>query len=93
MASFDRLAEFACRGHRAKCLLTRHSRPAESRSQYISAHPEMMTRQAVNSYFDRIIWRLEKDEWDKLADEEKQEFLDALDAAKSNAPKGAFGRR
>ena len=53
----------------------------------------MMTRKAVNSYFVRIIWCLEKDEWDKLADDEKQEFVDALDAAKRNAPKGAFGRR
>ena len=61
--------------------------------QYICAHPEMMTRQAVDAYFDRIIWSIEKSEWEKLTDREKQKFVDALDAAKRKAPKGAFRRR
>ena len=61
--------------------------------EYVSAHPEMTTREAVDAYFDQIIWCLVKDEWQKMCDQEKQVFVDELDAAKRKAPKGAFGRR
>jgi uncharacterized protein YaaW (UPF0174 family) len=58
--------------------------------EYVSDHPEMKTREAVDSYFDQIIWSIEKAEWKKLSDEEKQVFVDALDAAKRKAPEGAL---
>lgn len=56
--------------------------------EYVSDHPEMKTREAVDSYFDQIIWSMSKEEWQRLTDQEKQVFLDALDAAKRKAPKG-----
>ena len=58
--------------------------------QYVCAHPEVTTREAVDVYFGQIIWSIEKAEWEKLIDQEKQEFVNALDAAKRKAPKGAF---
>ncbi len=61
--------------------------------EYVCNHPEMTTREAVDSYFDQIIWSIEKAEWEKLSDQDKQQFAAALDAAKRKAPGGALERR
>ncbi len=50
--------------------------------QYVIDHPEMTTRVAVDSYFDQILWSIEKQEWDDLTDQEKQFFADQLDFQK-----------
>jgi uncharacterized protein YaaW (UPF0174 family) len=54
--------------------------------EYVSDHPEMKTREAVDSYFEQVILSIEKAEWKKLTDQEKQLFVNALDAAKRKAP-------
>jgi len=61
--------------------------------QYVLDHPEITTRSAVDSYFDQIIWSLEKQEWNRLTEQEKQQFIDRVDAAKRKAPEGASVRR
>ena len=61
--------------------------------QYVCDRPGMTTREAVDAYFGQIIWSIDKAEWKKLTDHEKQEFVDTLDAAKGKAPEGALGRR
>lgn len=47
--------------------------------QYVLDHPEMTTRAAVSSYFDQFLWSLEKQEWNSLTDQEKQQFADQID--------------
>ncbi len=47
--------------------------------QYVIDHPDMTTRAAVDSYFDQFLFSLEKQEWDGLTDQEKQQFADQLD--------------
>ena len=47
--------------------------------QYVIDHPEMTTRAALDSYFDQFVWSLEKDEYQRLTDREKQQFADQLD--------------
>ena len=56
--------------------------------QYVSDHPEITTRAAVDSYFDQFLWSIGKQEWDGLTDHEKQLFVKKLDAAKGRPPKG-----
>lgn len=56
--------------------------------QYITDHPEMTTRSAVESYFDQIIWSIEKEEWENLTEEEKQQFVVRLKLEKERPPKG-----
>ena len=46
--------------------------------QYVIDHPEMTTRSAVDSYFDQILFSIEKQEWNSLNDQEKQSFTDQL---------------
>ncbi len=59
---------------------------------YVRDHPELTTREASDSYFDQIIWSIEKAEWEKLTDREKQEFVDALDAAKRTRIRRDIGK-
>ena len=47
--------------------------------QYVIDHPDMTTIAAVNSYFDQFLFSLEKQEWNSLTDQEKQQFADQLD--------------
>ena len=47
--------------------------------QYVIDHPDMATRTAVDSYFDQFLWCIERQEWDDLTDQEKQQFADQLD--------------
>ncbi len=47
--------------------------------QYVNGHPEMTTKLAVDSYFDQFLWSIEKQEWEQLTDQEKQQFADQLD--------------
>ncbi|MCP5447396.1 MAG: hypothetical protein H6964_10430 [Chromatiaceae bacterium] len=47
--------------------------------QYVLDHPQMTTRAAVDSYFDQFLWSIEKQEWNSLTDQEKQQFADQLD--------------
>ena len=47
--------------------------------QYVIDHPEVTTRAAVDSYFDQFLWSLEKDEYQRLTDQEKQQFAGQLD--------------
>lgn len=56
--------------------------------QYVTDHPEMTTRSAVEAYFDRIIWCIEKEEWENLTEENKQRFVDRLNLVKERPPKG-----
>jgi len=56
--------------------------------QYVISHPEMTTRAGVDLYFDQILWSMEKQEWMKLTDQEQQQFIDNLDAAKGRPSKG-----
>ncbi|MEW8563757.1 MAG: hypothetical protein AB2541_16735 [Candidatus Thiodiazotropha sp.] len=56
--------------------------------QYITDHPEMTTRSAVEAYFDQIIWSIEKEEWENLTEEEKQWFVARLNLANERPPKG-----
>ena len=56
--------------------------------QYVLDHPDMMTRSAVDSYFDQFLFSVEKQEWSQLTDVEKQSFVAKLDASKGGAPKG-----
>ena len=60
--------------------------------QYIRVKPEMTTRKAIDHYFDQFLFSLEKQEWNKLTEWEKQQFVDRLDAAKGRPPKEP-GRR
>jgi len=60
--------------------------------QFVIDHPKMTTRTAVESYFDRILFSLEKQECYNLTDSEKQSFVETLDAFKGRPPKGP-GRR
>ncbi len=60
--------------------------------QYVVDHPDLTTRAAVDAYFDQLLFSLEKQEWDLLSEDEKQEFIKRLDAAKGRPPKGP-GRR
>jgi hypothetical protein len=55
--------------------------------QYVSDHPEMTTRDAIDSYFDQFLFSLEKQEWDSLTDQEKQQFADQLDLQIGQLPK------
>ena len=50
--------------------------------QHVPEHPVLMTESAVVSYFDQFIWSSEKEEWEKLTAQEKQVFIDQLDAVK-----------
>ena len=56
--------------------------------QYVSDHPEMMTKAAVDSYFDQFLWSIEKQEWEKFTDCEKQQFADQLNLQNSLPTKG-----
>ncbi len=56
--------------------------------QYVLDHPEMITRNAIESYCDQFLFSLEKHEWDGLTDQEKQQFVDTLDAQIGRPPKG-----
>ena len=56
--------------------------------QYVLDHPEILTRSAVDSYFDQILWSLEKQEWNQLTEQEKQRFLNELETTKGRPPKG-----
>ncbi len=60
--------------------------------QYVIDHPEMTTRLAIESYFDQILWSIEKAEWEKLTDRESQQFADQIDLQMGRPPKGP-GRR
>jgi len=60
--------------------------------QYVLDHPEMTTIAAVDSYFDQFLWSIEKQEWSRLTDSEKQRFVATLDTSKGRPPKG-LGRR
>ena len=57
----------------------KHVKPAiREVLQYVIDHPEMTTRDAVDSYFDQFLWSIEKQEWNGLTDLEKQLFVDQL---------------
>ena len=56
--------------------------------QYVIDHPDMTTRAAVDSFFEQFLFSLEKHEWNNLIDQEKQLFVEKLDAAKGRPPKG-----
>ncbi len=60
--------------------------------EYVRDHPEMTTREVVDAYFDQFIWSIEKGEWENLTDREKQEFVDALDAAKRTRVRRDIGK-
>lgn len=47
--------------------------------QYVLDHPDMTTKAAVDSYFDQFVWSSEKDEYQRLNDQEKHQFADQLD--------------
>ncbi len=46
--------------------------------QYVLDHPTMTTKLAIDSYFDQLLFSLEKQEWDSLTDHEKQRFADQI---------------
>jgi hypothetical protein len=48
----------------------------------------MTTKSAVDSYFDQLLWSIEKQEWEQLTDQEKQQFADQLDLQIGRPPKG-----
>lgn len=54
--------------------------------QYVVDHPDMTTRAAIESFFDQFLWSIEKQEWDGLTDQEKQNFADQLDLQNSAHP-------
>ena len=56
--------------------------------QYVIDHPEMATRAAVDSYFDQFLFSIERQEWDSLTDQEKQLFVEKLDAVMERPPRG-----
>ena len=56
--------------------------------QYVVEHPEMTTRTAVESYFDQILWSIEKREWMELTEQEKQRFADQVDLQNVRLPEG-----
>ena len=56
--------------------------------QYVIDHPEMTTRAAVDSYFDQFLWSIEKQEWDGLTDQEKQQFAVQVDLQMERSLKG-----
>ena len=45
---------------------------------YVLRHPEMSVGEAVESYFGEIIWSLEKDEYQRMSQEERQRFVEAI---------------
>lgn len=47
--------------------------------QYVIDNPDMTTRAAVDSYFEQFLFSLEKQDWDSLTEQEKQQFTDQLD--------------
>ena len=48
--------------------------------QYVIDHPEMTTIAAVDAYFDQFLWSIDRQEWDRLTDQEKQQFAGQLDS-------------
>ncbi len=56
--------------------------------QYVIDNPDMTTRATVDSYFDQFLFSIERQEWDSLTVQEKQLFVEKLDAAKGRPPKG-----
>ena len=54
--------------------------------QYVTDHPEMTTRSAIVSYFDQILWSVEKQEWGTLTEKEQQLVTDQIDAVKKGRP-------
>ena len=47
--------------------------------QYVLDHPEMATREVLDSYFEQVIWSIEKQEWLGLTEQEKQWFSDQVE--------------
>ena len=45
---------------------------------YVLRHPQMSVGDAVESYFGQIIWSLEKDEYRRMSQEERQVFAEAI---------------
>ena len=56
--------------------------------QYVIDHPDMKTRSAVDSYFDQFLFSIEKQEWDGLTDQYKQQFAEQLDLQIGRLPEG-----
>jgi len=55
--------------------------------QYVLDHPEMTTKIAVDSCFDQFLFSLEKQEWDGLTDQEKQQFANQVDLKNGRHPR------
>ena len=51
--------------------------------------PQPEARKMVDDYFARIVWSLEKDEWDRMSEAEKSAFLDI--ARKKKSPPRRYG--
>lgn len=47
-------------------------------TDYVLRHPEMSVGDAVESYFGQIFWSLEKDEYQRMSQEERQRFVEAI---------------
>jgi hypothetical protein len=45
---------------------------------FLDSHPDLTIEDAVHLYFDGIIWSLEKDEFDRMTEEQRQAFYEAL---------------
>ena len=46
--------------------------------EYVQTHPEMSVGDAIESYFGEIIWSLEKDEYQRMSQEERQRFVEVI---------------
>lgn len=45
---------------------------------FLDSHPELTIEEAICLYFDGIIWSLEKDEFDRMSQDQRQAFYEAL---------------
>jgi len=41
----------------------------------LAGKSQLAARRLIEIYFDRIIWSLEKDEWEKMSEAQKMEFV------------------
>jgi hypothetical protein len=46
--------------------------------EFLESHPELSIEDTVILYFDRIIWSLEKDEFERVSQEQREQFYQAL---------------
>ena len=56
--------------------------PVREILQYVLDHPDLTTKEAVFSYFSEIVFSLEKDEWNRLAHDQRMAFIELVDFAK-----------